>query len=66
MSRGHIRAFLTGKPHPAALRDADLDPSIPAHHAELVKRGLAGDPALAEMARKFRPDGFRFEERGPR
>jgi hypothetical protein len=66
MSRGHIRAFLTGKPHLAALRDADLDPSIPAHHAELVKRGLAGDPALEKAARKFRPREFRFEERGVR
>lgn len=61
-----IRAFLPANPHPAAPRDADLDPTIPAHHAELVKRGLAGDPALAEMARKFRPREFRFEERGPR
>lgn len=64
--RGNVRAFLTGKPHPAALRDRDLDPSIPAHHAELVRRGLAGDPELTAQAKKFKPDAFRFDERGPR
>jgi len=63
MSRGHIRAFLPANPHPASLRDTDLDPSIPAHHAELVRRGLAGDPDLAEQARKFKPMPFRLEDR---
>ena len=64
---GNVRAFLTGKPPClAALRDADLDERNPAHHAELVRRGLAGDPALAELAKKFKPMPFRFEDRGPR
>ena len=63
----------------AAFKDTDLDgtlvmatdergnpcliPRNKPHHAELVKRGLAGDPALAELASKFRPDAFRLEER---
>jgi hypothetical protein len=65
--RGNVRAFITGKPVSlAALRDTDLDPRIPAHHAELVRRGLAGDPALEEQAKRFRPMPFRFEDRGMR
>lgn len=42
------------KPPPclAAVHDTDLDPSIPAHHAELVKRGLASSADQHKEARK--------------
>lgn len=42
-------------PSLAAVRDHRLDPRIPEHREELIRRGMLGDPRLLAEARKFKP-----------
>lgn len=49
--RGNVRRFIQPQPL-AAFKDGQLDPRIPEHRAELVKRGLMSSEEQHTEARK--------------